>query len=170
MIKCSGFVSASFEDPAMTLFKPNIAMVHSIVEASPSFAWEMRVRTLMEHPNEETDIDWEKAKSVLGEQIVGRIAMVARDVACVRPESKILFSDAAGNIDPAWAKSFFAYLHLSPKTKVAAEIRINLIKDLTGWAQKHSQDAQEIGLTLDGKGQLHLLCQRLRPVLDPIPD
>lgn len=154
----------------MTLFKPSSAVVQKIAKVSPSFAWEMRARTRMEHPREETEIDWELAQSVLGEQIVGRIAMVARDVACARPGSKILFADSSGHIHSAWGRSFFAYLQLASKTTAAQEIRGALAKELTGWVKKHSPDAAILGLSLEGKGRLYLLCERLEPVLDPLPD
>jgi hypothetical protein len=107
---------------------------------------------------------------VLGEQIVGRIARRARDVACVRPGSKLFFADPSGTIDADWGKSFFAYLHVSPKTGTAQEIRGGLARELIRWAKHHSEDAKEIGLTPDSNDRLHLLCQPLQPVLDPLPD
>jgi hypothetical protein len=46
-----------WEDFAMVLFKPSTSLVHRIVEASPSFAWEMQARALMKNPEEKAAID-----------------------------------------------------------------------------------------------------------------
>jgi hypothetical protein len=103
----------------------------------------MQARSLLDHPKKNPEIDWEKARRVLGEQIVGRIAMIARHVACIRPGCKVPFSDSSRITNAEWTKSFFAYLVLPSKTKVASQILSRLGKDLTCWVKKHSADAKE---------------------------
>lgn len=154
----------------MRLFKPDLALVQEVVQASPAFAWEMQARGLAKQPEKKVAIDWEQAKGVLGEQIVGRIVMLARNTACREPGSRILFLDSSGTINADWDRSFFAYLHVPRKARAAQEIRGLLAANLVSWVKKHPQDAKEIGLSADRKRQLHLLCRRLEPVLDPIAD
>jgi hypothetical protein len=152
----------------MVRFQPSLSLAQRVAEASPSFAWEIQARGAMKDAEQMPALDGDKAREVLGEQIIGRVAMLARDRACARPGRIIPFVERSGTLNRDWETGFFGYLKITPSSKAAEDIRTLLIRDLTEWVKSHGEDAGEIGLSLGSKGELlRLLCRPLKPVLEP---
>jgi hypothetical protein len=152
----------------MALFMPSPAVTELVKNASPLFFAEMQAR---ERAYESSNVRQKPdPRMVLGEQVIGRIAMIRRNAAFDGPNTITLAEVGHGNFDPRFFNLFLDYTRISPEGPNFDRIMVGLASDLCEWVKKDSDTARELGLDVnetDAGNYILLKCQRLMPTLEP---
>lgn len=144
----------------MSMFCPSTSLTKMVLEVSPQLSSEMRLRKQM---SESASFRLpETARKVLGEQIIGRIAMLSRHVAIDEPGKVIRFAEAEGKFDARFNNSLLGYLQISGDDSVSVKLMAELSGELYEWIRE-DKEAGALGLSVekskDGRFIL-LTCRR----------
>lgn len=160
----------SHEEFTMPLFLPDAKVTEMIYNASPAFASEMNARKQVSGSADYYLED--EAPAVLGEQVIGRIAMLSRHVALAEPGAIVRLAEVEhGHFDPRFRNSLLSYLRLSSQEPNLARILVGLSQGLFAWIEEDSETANSLGLSAkeDDAGQfIFLACKRQKPALPPL--
>jgi hypothetical protein len=111
----------------------------------------------------------DQVREVLGEQVIGLLAMLGRHQACRNPDSRLTVTSGDG-FPPEVARALTKQLALLRKHPRYPDLMRSLAADLRGWALSQPTQAKALELKADPEGNLVMTCRPLTPVLEPLDD